>query len=63
MDGLPVPPVPVGRGPRLPTIVPADWQALCHARQSGHFLEIALLHPPPAALRRFPRRKTGFVYK
>ena len=25
----------------------------CHARQPGHFLEIASLHPPPAALRRF----------
>ncbi|MBD9138735.1 MAG: hypothetical protein EGQ75_00560 [Clostridiales bacterium] len=26
----------------------------CRAGQSGHFLEIASLHPPPAALRRFP---------
>ena len=26
----------------------------CRARQPGHFLEIASLHPPPAALRRFP---------
>ena len=27
----------------------------CRGRQSGHFLEIASLLPPPAALRRFPR--------
>ena len=27
----------------------------CRGRQSGHFLEIASLHPPLAALRRFPR--------
>ena len=27
----------------------------CRARQSGHFLETGLLHPPLAALRRFPR--------
>ena len=26
----------------------------CRGRQSGHFLEIASLLPPPAALRRFP---------
>ena len=26
------------------------------SRQPGHFLESASLHPPPAALRRFPRR-------
>ena len=26
----------------------------CHARQPGHFLEIASLHPPLAALRLFP---------
>ena len=26
----------------------------CRGRQSGHFLKIALLHPPPTALRRFP---------
>ena len=26
----------------------------CRARQSGHFLETGLLHPPLAALRRFP---------
>ena len=34
-------------------------RALC----SLFFANIASLHPPPAALRRFPRRKTGFVYK
>ena len=28
----------------------------CCGRQSGHFLEIGLLHLPLAALRRFPRR-------
>ena len=28
----------------------------CRGRQSGHFLEIGSLLPPPAALRRFPRR-------
>ena len=28
----------------------------CRARQSGHILETALLLPPPAARRRFPRR-------
>ncbi len=27
----------------------------CRGRQSGHFLEIASLHPPLSALRRFPR--------
>ena len=27
----------------------------CRVRQSGHFLETGLLHPPLAALRRFPR--------
>ena len=32
-----------------------DWRALL-ARQSGRFLEIGSLHPPLAALRRFPRR-------
>ena len=26
-------------------------------RQSGHFLETASLHPPPAALRRFPQSR------
>ena len=26
----------------------------CRGRQSGHFLETGSLHPPPAALRRFP---------
>ena len=29
--------------------------ARCRGRQTGHFLEIASLLPPPAALRRFPR--------
>ena len=31
----------------------------CCGRQSGHFLEIASLHPPLAALRRFPRPREG----
>ena len=30
----------------------------CRVRQSGHFLETGSLHPPPAALRRFPRPPT-----
>ena len=36
-----------------PSCQPVGWH--CHARQPGHFLEIASLHPPLAALRRFPR--------
>ena len=31
----------------------------CRGRQSGHFLEIASLLPPPAALRRFPLPRAG----
>ena len=31
----------------------------CRVRQSGHFLETGSLHPPPAALRRFPRPPGG----
>ena len=31
----------------------------CRVRQSGHFLETGSLHPPPAALRRFPRPREG----
>jgi len=34
----------------------------CHARQPGHFLEIALLLPPLAALRRFPRRQLPIIF-
>ena len=37
-----------------PTVVPADSRH-CRGRQSGHFLEIASLILPQAALRRFPR--------
>ena len=35
-----------------PSCQPTDGH--CRGRQSGHFLEIASLHPPLAALRRFP---------
>ena len=35
------------------TVVSADSRPL-RGRQSGHFLETASLHPPQAALRRFP---------
>ena len=38
---------------RIYTVVPADSRPL-RDRQSGHFLETASLHPPLAALRRFP---------
>ncbi len=38
-------------GPPLCQPIPGHYRG----RQSGHFLEIALLHPPLAALRRFPR--------
>ena len=31
----------------------------CRGRQSGHFLEIASLLPPPATLRRFPLPRAG----
>ena len=31
----------------------------CRVRKSGHFLETGSLHPPPAALRRFPRPREG----
>ncbi|BCK79582.1 hypothetical protein MM35RIKEN_17740 (plasmid) [Vescimonas fastidiosa] len=31
----------------------------CRVRQSGHFLETGSLHPPLAALRRFPRPREG----
>ena len=34
-----------------PSCQPVGWH--CYARQPGHFLEIASLHPPLAALRRF----------
>ena len=35
-----------------PSCQPTDGH--CRARQSGHFLETGSLHPPLAALRRFP---------
>ena len=35
-----------------PSCQPTDGH--CRTRQSGHFLETGLLHPPLAALRRFP---------
>ena len=38
---------------RIYTVVSADSRPL-RDRQSGHFLETASLHPPLAALRRFP---------
>ena len=44
----------VGAGGCPPLCQPTDRR--CRACQSGHFLEIALLLPPLAALRRFPRR-------
>ena len=44
----------VGAGLSCPPLCrPTDGH--CRARQSGHFLETGLLHPPLAALRRFPR--------
>ena len=43
----------VGAGLSCPPLCrPTDGH--CRARQSGHFLETGLLHPPLAALRRFP---------
>ena len=39
---------------RSPSCQPSDGG--CRRRQPGHFLESASLHPPQAALRRFPRR-------
>ena len=39
------------------TVVSADSRPL-RGRQSGHFLETTSLHPPQAALRRFPRNDT-----
>ncbi len=43
----------VGVGLSCPPLCrPTDGH--CRARQSGHFLETGLLHPPLAALRRFP---------
>ena len=45
---------PVGVGDCPPSCHPIP--ACCRSRQSGHFLEIASLLPPLAALRRFPRR-------
>ena len=45
---------PVGVGDCPPSCQPIP--ACCRSRQSGHFLETGSLLPPPAALRRFPRR-------
>ena len=43
----------VGEGLSCPPLCrPTDGH--CRARQSGHFLETGSLHPPLAALRRFP---------
>ena len=44
----------VGGGDCPPSCQPIP--AHCRGRQSGHFLETGSLHPPLAALRRFPRR-------
>ena len=49
----PVDRIPVGQGPCAPPSCQPVGRN-CHARQSEHFLEIASLHPPPAALRRLP---------
>ena len=40
-----------------PSCPPTDGH--CRARQSGHFLETGSLHPPLAALRRFPLPRAG----
>lgn len=42
----------VGGGGCPPSCQPIPGH--CRGRQSGHFLETGLLHPPLAALRRFP---------
>ena len=48
----------VGAGLSCPPLCrPTDGH--CRARQSGHFLETGLLHPPLAALRRFPLPRAG----
>ena len=39
------------------TVVSADFQPRCGVK-IGHFLETTSLHPPQAALRRFPRNDT-----
>ena len=40
-----------------PSCQPTDGH--CRTRQSGHFLETGSLHPPLAALRRFPLPRAG----
>ena len=47
-------PLCVGVGDCPPSCQPIPVH--CRGSQSGHFLEIGSLLPPPAALRRFPRR-------
>ena len=41
----------------------SQFPGTVRARQSGHFLEIASLIPPPAALRRFPQSLARFLLR